>query len=281
MEPINRSDSEPPESRRRPQGMPWWPAVVVIVVLILLLGWYLKSRSQEEELPLAPVAESGTVQPAEAPVEMAEKTAEAQLPTISESDAYLQKVAAGLSSHPEWLSWLATDSLVRRFVAGVDEVARGELPAAQAGYLGPKRGFEPASEAGQPYLGSASQDRYDRSIAVISGLDADGVARLYAQTRPLLRDAYRDLGYPQADFDAALREAIREILEAPVLDYDPKLEPGLKSYSYADPKLEALPPVHKLMIRLGPENALVVKNKLREILAALDRAQVAGGGSGR
>ena len=120
---------------------------------------------------------------------------------------------------------------------------------------------------------------FDTLAAVVSGLDARGVAALYDRLRPLFRDAYRDLGYPRADFDLALNRAIRKILEAPELDRRPELEPALQTYEYADPELEALPPVQKWMLRLGPENSDVVKSKLREIAAALDREQVAGADS--
>jgi hypothetical protein len=160
-------------------------------------------------------------------------------------------------------------------VAGVDEIGRGELPLAQARFLTPKRGFSPLSSQGRYFVDSASYDRYTRLTAVVAGLDARGVANLYARLRPLFQDAYRDLGYPQADFDAALNKAIREVLDTPELRTNPELVPALQSYKFADPKLEALPPVQKFMLRLGPDNAATVKRKLREIAAAIDRREVA------
>jgi hypothetical protein len=41
-------------------------------------------------------------------------------------------------------------------------------------------------------------------------------------------------------------------------------------YQFADPKLEDLSAGQKLMLRMGPTNAAIVKNKLREL-----RSQVA------
>ena len=43
-------------------------------------------------------------------------------------------------------------------------------------------------------------------------------------------------------------------------------------YTYADPTLEARPAGQKLLIRMGPENAAVIKAKLVELRAAVTAA---------
>jgi len=67
-----------------------------------------------------------------------------------------------------------------------------------------------------------------------------------------------------------LRAAIKEVLDTP--------EPGSGQielqrvslvYQFADPKLEALPPLQKQLLRMGPENSRRVKAYLRELAAAL------------
>jgi hypothetical protein len=40
-------------------------------------------------------------------------------------------------------------------------------------------------------------------------------------------------------------------------------------YEYADPKLEALSPAQKALLRMGPRNVPRVQAKLRELAAAL------------
>lgn len=280
MGPMTHYESEPPGGPRRLQGMPWWPAALVILVLALVGGWFLWSRVKARDVPPVAVAEPSEPESMAEPEPVGAAPEVWELPSLAESDDFLRDIAARLSSHSEWLSWLATDDLVVRFVAGVDEVARGDLPTSQVRFLVPKRGFSALSTAGRSYLGDQSQRRFNRLAAVVAGLDARGVADLYGRLRPLFRDAYRELGYPNADFDAVLAKAMRKVLEAPNLDGTVELVPALRSYKYADPRLEALPPVQKLMLRLGPDNAELVKAKLREIAAALDRGQVAVGESG-
>lgn len=276
MEPMKMGEFEPPEGPRRAQGMPWWPAAAVVFVLAALVVWFLWSRSRDTRLPTAEPPAPVASEAVDEPVEAAPAPDEWELPSLAESDDFLRDVASRLSSHPAWLSWIATDDLVQRFVAGVDEVARGEVPTAQARFLAPKKGFYPRSTQGKQYVDPASYERYDRLAAVVSGLDAQGVASLYERLEPLFERAYRDLGYPQGNFDAVLAKAIQEVLDAPEVERSLELVEAPLSYRFADPKLEALPPAQKLMLRMGPDNAATVKRKLREIAAALDRLQVAG-----
>jgi hypothetical protein len=41
-------------------------------------------------------------------------------------------------------------------------------------------------------------------------------------------------------------------------------------YQFADPRLEALPGAQKQLVRMGPENTRLIKNKLRSLLDALN-----------
>jgi hypothetical protein len=48
-------------------------------------------------------------------------------------------------------------------------------------------------------------------------------------------------------------------------------------YTFADPTLEALPAGQKLLIRMGPENAAVIKAKLKELRAIVTAGRPAAG----
>ena len=50
------------------------------------------------------------------------------LPALEESDALIREMAGGLSARSELRAWLMAPDLVRRFVAGVANVADGESP---------------------------------------------------------------------------------------------------------------------------------------------------------
>lgn len=269
MEPLTEDYGS--TGPREPQGMPWWPIAVVAALVIAVVAWYLWSRSRAELEPLPEVAEAPAAAPDPLPVEVEEPAEAWELPSLSESDDFLRDVAAKLSSHPGWVAWMATDDLIQRFVAAVDEVARGELPSTHLAHLGPKRGFSTATRGESAFLGSESFRRFGPLAAVVSGLDAEGSVDLYRRLRPLMQQAYRDLGYPNADFDRTLARAVEMLLSAPEQDRPPLLVRGVRTYEFADPELENLPEAQKLMLRMGPENARLVKAKLREFVAELDR----------
>jgi hypothetical protein len=99
----------------------------------------------------------------------------------------------------------------------------------------------------------------------VAGIDARGAARLYATLKPRIDDAYKELGTPHGDFDRTLERAIKHLLDTPVADRAPALEKAPTSFRFADPKLESLSPAQKQLLRMGPANARIVQEKLREI----------------
>ena len=67
-----------------------------------------------------------------------------------------------------------------------------------------------------------------------------------------------------------LEKAIVSLLSTPMPSEDLAVHPrGAVVYSYADEGLESLTGAQKHLIRMGPRNARLVKDKLREIAVAL------------
>lgn len=190
------------------------------------------------------------------------------LPPLELSDDAVRGLVGELTSHPGLARWLAADSLVRRFVAVVDNVAEGVDPRKHLPIQGPPSAFQvTAAAAARP--APESWRRYDPWVELFTSLPPQAAARLHHQLRPLLREAYRDLGYPSGDFDRTLTRAISRLLATPVPAEPPVLVPKVRSWAYADPALEALTPPEKQLLRLGPENQRAVQEHLRRIAAAL------------
>jgi hypothetical protein len=59
------------------------------------------------------------------------------------------------------------------------------------------------------------------------------------------------------------------LLETPVVEGDVRLVTRGALYAYADPRLEALLPAQKQLVRTGPRNTRLMQAKLREIALAL------------
>ena len=88
-------------------------------------------------------------------------------------------------------------------------------------------------------------------------------------TKPLALEAYRELGYLDQPFDATFAKAIDVLLRTPVVEGRIGLNADSVNYSYVDRRLEALAPAQKQLLRMGPQNARKVQNKLRELARAM------------
>lgn len=273
MSELQDFDLEPTEESQR-RGPFTGPIVIgAAVVVVAILGFLIWKWSQRAA-PAEP--EEGPATAVEAPApegEVPETTAPVDLPTLADSDEWMRAVVAQLSSHPELFAWLATDDLIRRFVVVVDNVAEGVSPRTHLEFLEPDKGFGTREARSKIYVDDAAYQRYDRLAEVIYSLDVRGTANLYRSVKPLLQEAYRELGYPNKDFDDTLLEAIDTLLKTPVVEEPIELVPKVSSFEFADPKLEELSDAEKHFLRLGPDNLRKIQEKARAIALELGLPQ--------
>lgn len=261
---------DPAERRMgRRSGAPWIVAIALVLATLGVGGYFWWQGRKSEPLPVDQTVTTAETVPTEA-IEEEPVEEPIEVPPLDASDEIVRRLVAGLSARPELARWLATDDLVRRFAAAVDNVASGANPKTHVRALTPEEPFEVSESDGALRADPASYRRYDTLTAVVTSLDTEGSARLYRTLRPLLDEAYRDLGYPSGSFDEVLARAIRKLLAAPVESAGAELTPGVLSYKYSDPELEALSPAQKQLLRLGPQNARRVQAKLRELARAID-----------
>lgn len=243
---------------------------VVLVVVIAVLAWWLWPRSAQEPAPEAAQATPPARSPAAQPVPEPERE---PLPPLDASDELARETlgAAGVGEGG-LAAVLAQDNLVRRFVAAVAAVARGQSPRAQIGFLQPEEGFRGQVTDDVVIVDPRSFARYDRMVAAIGGLDTDVLLRSYQRQEPLYQSAYEDLG-ESGRFRTVLLQAIDLLVAAPVPSAPIEIEDQVQKYVYADPELESLAPAQKHLLRLGPDNQRIVQNKLRELRAGFQRMQ--------
>ena len=87
----------------------------------------------------------------------------------------------------------------------------------------------------------------------------------YQKMSPLFEAAFLELGYEHNTFEKKLKGAIAEILRAPVIQVPVEVKQMAQGYHFSNPELESLPPIQKLMIRMGPKNTLKIQKNLKEI----------------
>ena len=234
-------------------------AILVILVAVAAIYYFMPSRSGDVGEGMLP----GQTGPAGGPAAMEE--IEPIEVDLNESDALVRKLAEALSSYPSITRWLATDGVLRRFVTAVDLIAKGESPRRPMNSVDIAGEFQTLDMDGKAFLDQAGYRRYDRVAAAISSLDARGCARLYRQLRIPMDQAYREMGYPEGDFDATMKKALLNLLATPVVDGTIYLEKDVLTFRMTDPNLESLNPAQKHLLRMGPGNEQAIQAKLREI----------------
>ena len=88
--------------------------------------------------------------------------------------------------------------------------------------------------------------------------------------KPLVDEAYRDLGYPEADFDRAIEKTIRVLDGTPKPPRDFVLLRREANFEHADGALQALAPVQKQLHLTGPTNRDRILGWLHQFGTALD-----------
>jgi len=244
--------------------------VILFVALIVVVYYFFIREKAKESLPVQDIVGEQLipVQPEESVVDV--EAAELLQVELDQSDGILRELAGELSSHQELGSWLKSKDLIHRFVAAVDNIANGLSPRPQIDFFTPKGEFRVKRKNGRYYADPAGYRRYDLVGSVFSSLDMVSTVQLYRRAKPLIQEAYAELGYPDEDFDGALVEAIVELLKVPVVQGDMLLERKVISYAIADPGLENLSEAQKYLLRMGPDNTRKIQGKLREFGAALD-----------
>ena len=187
------------------------------------------------------------------------------LPALDESDDEVRGFLSVFFGHADVERFLVPERIVRNTVVTIDNLAREKVNPQQRPIKPAPGEFLVEGDDEAPVLASANYARYTPLVAVFAAADTKTLVALYRRLYPLFREAYDALGHSSGNFHTRLLEVIDSLLETPeVRDPIPLKRPTVL-YQYADPALEALPPGQKLLIRMGRDNARVIKEKLREI----------------
>lgn len=247
--------------------MTTWIPVLVLAAVIGGLVYYQKSRvpppvAAPVVAPPAPVAsteEPQIIYPVQAP-----KGQPRKLPTLETSDVEVVKALEGWLGKPA-LELLATEGVIRRVVATIDNLPRKKV-ALQLWPVRPVAGqLRVSGEVGAQRLSEDNAARYAPLMQLLRKLDVKQLASFYFDYYALFQQVYEGLGYPGRYFNDRLVVAIDDMLQAPQLDGPIELKQPSVMYKYADPALEDLSAGQKILLRVGEENAALIRTKLKEL----------------
>jgi hypothetical protein len=258
--------------------------IVSIVVIAIILTFYIR-RSEvpppvtieiEARPQLGTPIEEGPP-PVQYPVTeiIPEGDPPKPLPALDESDPTVEDEFNGLVSNSQLSELLLFKTFIRNFVVIVDNLTARILPQKFYFFRQPPGSFlVRVGEDAVIYLDPENFKRYTPYVDLVNSLDFARLIEIYRYLYPLFQDAYEELGYPDRYFNDRLIEIIASLLQTPEIQGPVVLVQPTVYYKFADPELEAMGAGQKLLIRIGPENAAIIKARLRymlEQLTTLDR----------
>jgi hypothetical protein len=183
------------------------------------------------------------------------------LPPLNTSDDWLREEV-----EPAAATFLATllgeSELVRTFAAVLENASRGEYPRNLLGFMAPSGKFVVHRVAGRAAIDPASYARYDRYVEALEAVSPARAAAVFLKFEPLLFEALREFGEDPRAPRSLLADALSRIYAIPLpADPIPLVRPKVM-YKFADAELEALSPLQKQLLRMGPTNLRSVRDWL-------------------
>jgi hypothetical protein len=265
-------------------------AVIIAIVLAVLVWLYVSSTGKEATVDATPppivkaeikpeptpeVVEPEIIVPVVEPGPIVDVTPEPVLPSLDESDAWIQEKLPSYTWRKELLKLVINQDMIRRFVVFTDNFSQGNLAYEHSPLIKPSAKFL-ASEIKD---GAGSKWKWDESatrrftlyVDLLRSFDSETLVQWYFEMKPLIDQAYTELGYPDDNFTDVLHDAITKVLDMEIPKKSLDLVRPSVMFRYKDAEIEALDDADKLLLRLGKENLLVIKSVLLEINERLAR----------
>lgn len=208
-------------------------------------------------------------EPQPEPVAQKTEPVKPTLPQLNQSDEFVHQQTLEAFKGLSINDILLNKNLARQFVVFVDNLAHGELARKSSPLIGPKQHFDALDVTDKIYLDPDSYHRYDMYAELLETMNSKAVISTYRLLTPILNDAFSELGYEDVTFNQRVKKAIKEVLNAPIIEQPIELTSISVNYKFKDADIESLPDAQKLMIRMGPKNTRKVKTALRRILKEL------------
>ncbi|PKM35870.1 MAG: DUF3014 domain-containing protein [Gammaproteobacteria bacterium HGW-Gammaproteobacteria-10] len=197
-----------------------------------------------------------------------EETVPAVVPSLKESDGFIDEKLTELS--PELAYLLRSDEQIRKIILIINDFSQGQRLHKHMRWLSLGEPFIAEEDPQGLYLPSKSYQRYNAFAEAIDSINVHDILALYQEIRPLCQEVFAQFGYPDSyRLEDLIKKAGAEILSAPVVETRIALVKPSVLYQFADKDIEALSPVQKQMLRMGPQNTRIIQNKLRLFIEAL------------
>jgi len=191
------------------------------------------------------------------------------LPPLRESDPLFRQEIERLSLdfRPE----LTARHLLEKYLQVVNDFSQGQRISKHMRFLRLQEPFLVENDGqGGWFIAQRGYQRYNRLAQAFANIDVDLAIRIYQKLQPLMLQVFAGFGYPETyHLEDIFQKAAAEIMAAPIINNRIAVVRPSVDYKFANKKLEALNPVQKQMLRMGPDNTQMIQKKLRELVERL------------
>src|SRR5690606_31305435 len=203
---------------------------------------------------------------------------EEPLPILGERDANVLSSLEEMSD--TGVKLVVPDEVVRKLVRAINAAEEGKAVHEYRPIVSPAPPFKVERQATgadqlQTYkMSDENFERYNKYVESFTAMDPAALAANYKRYYPLLEEAFGEMGLKaKNNLHSVMINAIDTLLATPVIKEDIILVRPKLFYQYADPALEKLPPIQKLLLRMGPENAKKLKAHMQKVRTHLNQKQ--------
>lgn len=263
-------------------------ALVAVAAVLAALWFFVWQRPAPPAAPPAPAAVGRVELPASAPPDAPASAPVAVAEPAASRPMTLPEIESALTA---WLGreavakFLQLDELPRRVAATTDNLPRSQAASRLWPVQRTPGRFATVERDGRIFIDPANAARYEPLVRFVEGLEPSRAADLYVNLLPMLQQAYEELGFPRHRFHARMMQVVDHLLAArrpagPVELRLTEVRGSIESerpwvrYEYADPALEQASAGHKILMRIGPEQAQRLQQWLTAFRAEVRRREV-------
>ena len=190
---------------------------------------------------------------------------EEPLPRLEESDDAVRDAVGDIPLGTAGQQYLVPGNIIERSASLIYLMAQGDVPYKLLPVSRPKAAFPISDDGTQVVTDPAGFERYDALTQWLQSLDLESILSSLEWFIPLFREAWSYYGEDPAAFDMAVVMTLDLVIATPEVDLsEARLIRKEAVWIFEDPAIEGLAPIQKQVLRMGPENAEIVKAKAAE-----------------
>ena len=253
-------------------------AGVIVVLLLVIAGgvvlltgiWPPKGEptptatAPPPEPPPSPIM-TAIEEPAPEPPPPPPEPVEDPLPRLEESDDAVRDAVGDIPLGTAGQQYLIPGNIIERSASLIYLMAQGDVPYKLLPVSRPKAAFPIRDDGTQVVTDPAGFERYDALTQWLQSLDLESLLSSLEWFIPLFKEAWSYYGEDPAAFDMAVVITLDLVIATPEIDLsEARLTRKEAVWIFEDPAIEGLAPIQKQVLRMGPENAKILKAKAAE-----------------